>query len=693
LGDLLKRYPHKYLPEDHAKALIRQLVSAVAHIHSRGICHRDIKLQNILLENMDDANPQVKLIDFGFATRFVGVTPLRTRCGTPYATAPEVYRECYDERCDVWSAGVVSYILLCGHRPFVAVDLPGDLKNAGRAAMVTNIMMARYHFNYQAFQSVSAEGVNFIRAMLHPTYLTRWAARDALNSSWLSKTGATSTLTFASLKEKDTALSLAVANLRSKGTSSSLENTSMVAVAFSQPQQNALELRSLFQSFDTDSLGYLTKQAFRKAMKFASPDLSQIEIDQLFSAIDVDNDQQISFTEFLAATIDPREVDVEELGKAFRLLDSDNKGYLTVDDFYRVLAAGAKKHDALQLSKKSGAIKGGDQGKSDRDGSRSRSRSRRRSSLSGSDDISKSGAAYYDEGEQDAYSERERTTLMKKIAAMIKQADLNHDGVLSYSEFLLGVVGSSDGSGIMGPDLSVDSLPARDIFDHGAMSKGSEKMMIKSLLASTTSSPRSLRSSGLNRIPFFGRRSKAAAVLPEEDKVVGMGASVGTMSANTAEMSAALVSEVNAAMAPSPPPDLLDSPLPLHLRLKRSPAVKPSPSPLAISSYTLDPTADANITDNKGNGGEGEGAVTIPGNAPPLAPPPLPYSPEKRRGSDASDYGLDGADAAPCTSRVMGPVGTFIRVPNASVDVGSQLVSGPPSWIVEMTAVGISETA
>lgn len=68
LTELVSRNPKKYLHEDLAKILIRQLVSAVAHIHSRGICHRDIKMQNILLENMDGQHPQIKLIDFGFAT-------------------------------------------------------------------------------------------------------------------------------------------------------------------------------------------------------------------------------------------------------------------------------------------------------------------------------------------------------------------------------------------------------------------------------------------------------------------------------------------------------------------------------------------------------------------------------------------------------------------------------------------------
>lgn len=259
LGDLVKRTPQKYLSEDYCKILIRQLVSAVTHMHSKGICHRDIKLQNILLENMDDAHAQLKLIDFGFAARFVGMTPLKTRCGTPYATAPEVYRECYDERCDVWSIGVVTYTLLSGHRPFTSVDLPGDLKNAGRAAMVANILMARYHFNYPAFHSLSAEGFHFIQSMLQPDYESRWHASDAMNSSWLGFSDHKTKFDISTLREMDTALSVAVSNLKTKGSISTLGNTSLVAVAFSQPQDNASELRTLFQSFDTENVGYLSR--------------------------------------------------------------------------------------------------------------------------------------------------------------------------------------------------------------------------------------------------------------------------------------------------------------------------------------------------------------------------------------------------------------------------------------------------
>ena len=121
------------LDEESAKGLCRQLLSAVRHLHERGIAHRDIKLQNILvdrlIDNIGDKRTSLsqvvnlKIIDFGFGSRYVGCCPMKTVCGTPYTTAPEVLRESYDERCDVWSVGVVLFIMLSGKRPFESLNV------------------------------------------------------------------------------------------------------------------------------------------------------------------------------------------------------------------------------------------------------------------------------------------------------------------------------------------------------------------------------------------------------------------------------------------------------------------------------------------------------------------------------------------------------------------------------------------
>lgn len=123
---------------------VTQIVHAIAHCHKLGICHRDIKLQNILLEHRG-GDAQVKLIDFGNGQRFRGQLPMRKIVGTTYTAAPEVFKECYDERCDVWSLGVVAYILLSGRRPFESVDIPNQPR-AKESSLIASILMGRYHF-------------------------------------------------------------------------------------------------------------------------------------------------------------------------------------------------------------------------------------------------------------------------------------------------------------------------------------------------------------------------------------------------------------------------------------------------------------------------------------------------------------------------------------------------------------------
>ena len=95
---------------------MKQLLSAVSYIHSQNIVHRDLKPENLLFES---ANSQsIKLIDFGTSQVFDPHVPMKERFGTPYYIAPEVLVGQYNEKCDVWSCGVILYVLLCGNVPF-----------------------------------------------------------------------------------------------------------------------------------------------------------------------------------------------------------------------------------------------------------------------------------------------------------------------------------------------------------------------------------------------------------------------------------------------------------------------------------------------------------------------------------------------------------------------------------------------
>ena len=104
-----------------ASKYIRQLMSAIAYLHARNIVHRDLKAENLLFEHEgEDAN--MKLIDFGVSCENLKGAKLKETLGTPYYIAPEVLLQSYDEKCDVWSAGVILYVMLCGYPPFNGSD-------------------------------------------------------------------------------------------------------------------------------------------------------------------------------------------------------------------------------------------------------------------------------------------------------------------------------------------------------------------------------------------------------------------------------------------------------------------------------------------------------------------------------------------------------------------------------------------
>ena len=108
----------KNFSEATAAEILSQLLSAIVYCHERKIVHRDLKPENILLDNSSPGKFQVKVIDFGTAQAFSSSTKLRATTGTAYYIAPEVLMRNYNEKCDVWSCGVILYILLSGTPPF-----------------------------------------------------------------------------------------------------------------------------------------------------------------------------------------------------------------------------------------------------------------------------------------------------------------------------------------------------------------------------------------------------------------------------------------------------------------------------------------------------------------------------------------------------------------------------------------------
>jgi len=168
--------PDGCMSEDAAAGIVESLLTTVVYLHKNGIVHRDIKPENILFES-SRADADVRLIDFGLSRRHApGDAPMTNPVGTAYYTAPEVLERRYGKACDVWSVGVIAYILLCGYPPFNG-ECNGDIFKA--------IRKGRLNFPERAWSSKSDQAKGFIASLLSTDPGQRLTADEALNHAWI----------------------------------------------------------------------------------------------------------------------------------------------------------------------------------------------------------------------------------------------------------------------------------------------------------------------------------------------------------------------------------------------------------------------------------------------------------------------------------------------------------------------------
>jgi calcium-dependent protein kinase len=156
---------------------VAEMLSAVAFLHSRSICHRDLKLENWVLESGKDVWSPLKLIDFGLSTHFTPGQRLSRVVGSSYYVAPEVLKKSYTEACDLWSLGVIVYMLLSGAPPFYG-------KND--EAIKASIVQGEYTFPHELFRDVSDEAMAFVSTLLSYNIEYRYTAEQALTHPWLA---------------------------------------------------------------------------------------------------------------------------------------------------------------------------------------------------------------------------------------------------------------------------------------------------------------------------------------------------------------------------------------------------------------------------------------------------------------------------------------------------------------------------
>jgi calcium/calmodulin-dependent protein kinase I len=176
-GELFDRIVEKEkYGEEEARAVIKKVASALAYCHEQGIVHRDLKPENLLLSSAED-DAEIKIADFGLAKLLKQETLMQTACGTPGYVAPEILEgSSYDSSVDVWSLGVITYIILCGFPPFY---------DENNAQLFAAIKSGSFDYPSPYWDPVSDEAKDLINKMLVVDPSARLTCNQVLEHPWI----------------------------------------------------------------------------------------------------------------------------------------------------------------------------------------------------------------------------------------------------------------------------------------------------------------------------------------------------------------------------------------------------------------------------------------------------------------------------------------------------------------------------
>jgi len=304
--------------EAEAAGVLRQIFSGLQYMHERKIGHFDLKPDNFLFK--DTQHTTIKIIDFGMS-KLVGRTAhIKVLGGTLDYMAPEVIHTDYTYHADMWSMGVVTYVMLCGRCPFFRKK--NDPKACGGrpkkdclcedCALCNRICEGK--FSYPRNVPISEDAKDFISSLLQSDPAVRLTATEALSHPWLSGSAS------------DTPLATSVlTDLQTMTQTSKLRTTLLEALssdAFSDFEIK--QLKASFEEMDADGDGKVSREEI-KALQDSRPEFAQ-QLEQLL-LMDVNGDGELDFEEILLAATQRKLMAKEDrIRNLFERLDEDGDG-------------------------------------------------------------------------------------------------------------------------------------------------------------------------------------------------------------------------------------------------------------------------------------------------------------------------------------------------------------------------------
>ena len=313
--------------ERQSSYIMYQIFSAVNYCHNMNIIHRDLKPENILIVKREKNLLRIKICDFGTSKIHDRGTIQKKIVGSSYYIAPEILDKKYNEKCDLWSCGVILYILLCARPPF-----EGETDEE----ILHKVKNGKFDLKQNPFNLISKEAKDLIKNLLIMDYNKRISANEALNDNWF-KINKSKEL-FNEIKDVQM-IEKFIINLKEYKSESIIQETALAYLVHNFPQiDEVINVCKLFNQIDKNGDGKISKEElFNGLNKKIKSNTLKNDIDIIFNNIDSDNNGYIEYEEFIRAAIDKEMFLNENILKfAFRYFDKDNSGEISYQEIEEV---------------------------------------------------------------------------------------------------------------------------------------------------------------------------------------------------------------------------------------------------------------------------------------------------------------------------------------------------------------------
>ena len=325
-GELFERLAknaknNKMYTEKDAAKIMKQILEAMNYLHYHGVCHRDLKPENILFSSMEESS-QLKLIDFGLSKVVKTMDDIiKGEVGTTYYMAPEVILGNYNEKCDVWSCGVILYIMLSGNPPFY---------DNNEEKLKEKICNFDYNFNLPIFSKISEDAKELLRQIFVNSEI-RPTVADILNSTWVKENAPNAS---------SESLNIDWGHIQKYSKLNLVQKSVINYRAFHMSATEAEEFIDMFKLIDENSDGVLTLDEIKNGIEHCKFKIKMNEdtIIKLFNDMDIDKNGLVNYTEFVSALMDyEKNIKKEHLIECFKNYDADNSGKICFSEFCKIL--------------------------------------------------------------------------------------------------------------------------------------------------------------------------------------------------------------------------------------------------------------------------------------------------------------------------------------------------------------------